>query len=199
MFGLIIPIILFYLSFGVSFAYFTASAKSIDGEITTGIIKVAVTDEDGDTVSSASYIDTYSGYLLPGGLINIAGYLKNGGTVPMYALLEVAFMIENGEDNEGNKVFLEKTVSYYTVGGADGEECDEMVLGAGDRYTTSSTVLQKDDILPFSITYTISGEVDETDAGKEVRVKVVARALQFANVADGVEATNILLGKGANT
>lgn len=199
MIGVLIPILLFCLSYGVVYAYFTATAKKAEGTITTGIIKVKFSDDSAISAIGQA-IDKVS--LLPGDTITIAGSVVNDGTVSMYALLIVEVKVE--ESRQGEEItYTTVETAYYNAAGT------KLVYDAtNDIYTTGSTLIDKGGNKGFSIEYTFAGEDYGPEyQGRAIQVLVTARAIQTVNLNDGVmtndgfaqDATNILLGKNKVT
>ena len=197
--GILIPILLFYLSYGVVYAYFTATAKNAEGTITTGILKVKFSDTTDVSVSEQSINDVS---ILPGDTVVISGSVVNDGTVPMYALLVIQVNVE--ESRIGDEItYTTVETSYYNAAGT------QLVYNATDDiYTTGSTLIAKSGTSGFSISYTFEGESYGSEyQGKAVQILVMARAIQTVNLDDGVttndggaqDATNILLGKNKAT
>ncbi len=197
--GILIPIIIFYLSYGVVYAYFTATAKNTEGTITTGIIKVKFSD---DAIISVADQAINNVSILPGDTVTISGSVVNDGTVSMYALLIVQVKVE--ESRQGEEItYTTVETAYYNAAGT------KLVYDAtNDIYTTGSTLIEKSANQGFSIEYTFEGENYGPEyQGKAIQVLVTARAIQTVNLDDGVntndgyaqDATNILLGKNKAT
>lgn len=194
--GILIPIVLFYLSFNVAYAFFTATAKTADGIITTGIMKVQFS-EDSEIVMIDESIESV--FVLPGDTLTITGAVENIGTVPMYALLEVTINIEESRNGQTiNYVTAEK--NYYRVDTNGTKIRYDLV---NDVYITGCTLINQDVATDFSIDYTLHGESYGSEyQGKAMQVIVKVYGIQTVNLNDGVsgntidvDATNILLGK----
>ena len=198
LFGFLIPILFFYLFSSVAYAYFTASAKTVEGTITTGIMKVAFS-EDTEISVSAQTINGLA--ILPGDSLTIVGSVENVGSASMYALLQVDLNIESSKNGDIINYTTMET-RYYTATGT------EMVYDEDeDVYTTGSTLIAKSGTKDFDMECTLDGDSFDSDyQGKAIQIVVTVYAIQIVGLNDGidgntidVDATNIMLGKNRPT
>ena len=164
----------FLLSMGCAYAYFTATTNQQQDSVNTAIIRVGFTSNT--TIQNVSSPYIISERVYPGSTITVSGAVQNTGTYIIWAILELRVSVG------GNIV----EQSYYTATGAVLERND----GA---YTTSATQINESNNSPFTLTYTLNQNYDNTYMNQPITVSVVAHAIQYANIT-GVEAVNIMVG-----
>lgn len=189
--GILVPMLLFCLSFGIVYAYFTATAQSAGGNITTAIIKIGASKiNDSTSVIAESNV-------MPGDTINISGKVINEGNAPLYALLQVEIKLQGDTDP--------REIMYYTAGNdaTSGKATQINLVSGKNYYSTASTLVAKDASSNFTFTYYLQGEMySNIDAGKTIYVEITAKSIQSLNLDDkfdettslAVDATNIMLG-----
>lgn len=175
------------ISMGGAYAYFTATATKKQSEMTTAIIKVALTDTQLKTTSEGS---TTATKILPGSTINYSGKVQNTGNTDMYALLEFNVFVEGS--NEPIQT------AYYAP-----DESNTKQIAYSDslkEYTTGATQIAASATKGFNLTFTFDKTYGNEYKGKTATLKVTAHAIQFRNIASAVAATNLLLdGTSGNT
>ena len=165
------------ISMGGAYAYFTATATKKQSEMTTAIIKVALTDTQLKTTSEGS---TTATKILPGSTINYSGKVQNTGNTDMYALLEFNVFVEGSDEP------IQTT--YYTADGTKLVYSDSL-----KEYTTGATQIAANATKDFNLTFTFDKTYGNEYKGKTATLKVTAHAIQFRNIASAVVATNLLL------
>lgn len=165
------------ISMGGAYAYFTATATKKQSEMTTAIIKVALTDTQLKTTSEGS---TTATKILPGSTISYSGKVQNTGNTDMYALLEFNVFVE------GSDAPIQTT--YYTADGTKLVYSDSL-----KEYTTGATQIAASATKDFNLTFTFDKTYGNEYKGKTATLKVTAHAIQFRNIASAVAATNLLL------
>lgn len=168
------------ISMGGAYAYFTATATKKQSEMTTAIIKVALTDTQLTTTSEGS---TTATKILPGSTINYSGKVQNTGNTDMYALLEFNVFMEGS--NEPIQT------AYYAP---DGSKTKQIAYSDSlKEYTTGATQIAANATKDFNLTFTFDKTYGNEYKGKTATLKVTAHAIQFRNIASAVAATNLLL------
>lgn len=168
------------ISMGGAYAYFTATATKKQSEMTTAIIKVALTDTQLKTTSEGS---TTATKILPGSTINYSGKVQNTGNTDMYALLEFNVFVEGS--NEPIQT------AYYAP---DGSNTKQIAYSDSlKEYTTGATQIAASATKDFNLTFTFDKTYGNEYKGKTATLKVTAHAIQFRNIASAVAATNLLL------
>ena len=168
------------ISMGGAYAYFTATATKKQSEMTTAIIKVALTDTQLKTTSEGS---TTATKILPGSTINYSGKVQNTGNTDMYALLEFNVFVEGS--NEPIQT------AYYAP---DGSNTKQIAYSDSlKEYTTGATQIAANATKDFNLTFTFDKTYGNEYKGKTATLKVTAHAIQFRNIASAVAATNLLL------
>ena len=174
--GMILPILAFFFSLNVVYAYFTASATSGNVNVPTGAIKIGFVEEELGVKLAET--ETVVENILPGYTIDVCGTIKNVGTVSLYAVVEVELKLD------GSLVHSE----YLTPSGT------KLVYDSiNKKYTTEAQTMAKDEEQIFTFTYKFDFyKYDNTYNGKEVKVNIAVHAIQTYNVT-AVDATNMLL------
>ena len=168
------------ISMGGAYAYFTATATKKQSEMTTAIIKVALTDTQLKTTSEGS---TTATKILPGSTINYSGKVQNTGNEDIYAVLEFNVFVEGS--NEPIQT------AYYAP-----DESNTKQIAYSDslkEYTTGATQIAASATKDFNLTFTFDKTYGNEYKGKTATLKVTAHAIQFRNIASAVAATNLLL------
>ncbi len=163
------------ISMGGAYAYFTATATKKQSEMTTAIIKVALTDTQLTTTASGS---TTATKILPGSTVQYSGNVVNTGNTDMYALLEFNVYVDGS--------IIQTT--YYTAAGTKLVYSDSL-----KEYTTGATQIKENASQKFNLSFTFDKTLGNEYKGKTATLKVTAHAIQFRNIASAVAATNLLL------
>lgn len=163
------------ISMGGAYAYFTATATKKQSEMTTAIIKVALTDSQLTTTASGS---TTATKILPGSTVQYSGNVVNTGNTDMYALLEFNVYVDGS--------IIQTT--YYTAAGTKLVYSDSL-----KEYTTGATQIKENASQKFNLSFTFDKTLGNEYKGKTATLKVTAHAIQFRNIASAVAATNLLL------
>lgn len=163
------------ISMGGAYAYFTATATKKQSEMTTAIIKVALTDTQLTTTASGS---TTATKILPGSTVQYSGNVVNTGNTDMYALLEFNVYVDGS--------IIQTT--YYTAAGTKLVYSDSL-----KEYTTGATQIKENASQKFNLSFTFDKTLGNEYKGKTATLKVTAHAIQFRNIASAVDATNLLL------
>lgn len=178
---ILIPLLTFSIAFGCAYAYFTATAKDKQGDFSTAMIRVNIAD--GMTTQAVSTDNDITTYILPGSRVQVSGRVQNTGSARIYVILEYRVMVQD----EAN--YAER--GYYTLSGTRIEQNTQ------GEYITPASEIEAGDDTQFTLSYTFDPEIyDNSFVGKVVNIKVIAHAIQYANIADGVTATNLLIDKG---
>ncbi len=173
---IITPILLFFIAMGSVYAYFTATARRQEADLTTAIIRVGFSDSTATNIVDANSV--VSTNILPGSTINVSGAVQNIGTMPLYAILEFIVTI----DGEASPV----EHAYFTATGAD------LVYSNGNY--TAATQISVGTGSNFQISYNFDfDQYDNTYMGRAVQVELIAHAIQVENIASAVEASNIMM------
>lgn len=170
------------ISMGGAYAYFTATATKKQSEMTTAIIKVALTDTQLTTTASGS---TTATKILPGSTVQYSGKVVNTGNADMYALLEFNVYVDGS--------IIQTT--YYTAAGT------KLVFSdSSQKYETGATQIKENASQDFNLSFTFDKTLGNEYKNKTATLKVTALAIQYRNIASSVDATNLLLdGTSGNT
>ena len=174
---IILPILLFFIAMSSVYAYFTATAKAQEGELSTAIIRVGFSEDTASSIVNSNDVITTN--VLPGSTIVVNGSVVYTGTMPIYSILEFLITVE-GETNPVEQ-------SYFT---ADGTE----LLANNGTYTTAATRIATSAESDFQLQFTFDfNQYDNEYMGKGVNIEIVAHAIQAENIDSPVEATNIMM------
>lgn len=177
--GVVIPILIFLLCLNTTYAYFTASTNK-QGDFSTGIISVSFTDETSTKVKSDSVVKQTT-IIQPGQSINITGGVKNDSEYDIYAIIYVEILVEGEAENIYS--------AYYTANGNLVDVVDGVSTTAATKITASQTV-------NFSVDYELDFfALGNNYMGKKIYTSYRALAIQFAGMANAVEATNLLISE----
>ncbi len=177
--GLSIVILVFLITMGSTFAYFTATAKKNQTNFSLAMIKIGFTEDTTMQIITSSTGST-SLNVLPGDKVSYKGSVKNIGNKPLFAILEFQVEIE-GKDKPLTRV-------YYT---ADG---NTRITKEADEYITPSTLIKEGEIESFTVAFRLNPNIYNNEyKNKKIRLKVVAHAIQYDNIIDPVLATNIMM------
>ena len=100
---IILPILLFFIAMSSVYAYFTATAKSQEGELSTAIIRVGFSEDTASSIVNSNDVITTN--VLPGSTIVVNGSVVNTGTMPIYSILEFLITVE-GETNPVEQAYF---------------------------------------------------------------------------------------------
>ena len=163
------------VSMGGAFAYFTATAKKQQSNMTTAIIKVGISNTK---LTATGQTGALSTKIVPGSTVQYTGVVQNTGTAAIYALLECDVYVDG--------VLIQ--TAYYTANGAT-----EMVYSPSEKkYTTESTPIAVDGSQNFNLSFTFDSSYGNEYKGKTAKLYVIAHAIQQSHLT-ALEATNILL------
>lgn len=202
--GLVLPILIFFISMNIVYAYFTATATPAVSESKTGVIRIGFTETTTEKINSAS-IDA-SQLLVPGDNLEIDGAIENKGLSAVYSILK--FDVEISKNNST----LKHITKYYTIKNVDLDAVTEEdnnlteIAGNEDNYTATAFYLEAANedksntyITPFKITYNFDGAIYGNDyQGANVNYTATAYAIQTVNLTDDASkeqmvATNLLM------
>ena len=88
--GIVMPILVFFISMGATFAYFTARTKGAESDSSTAIIQVNL---DGTTKKLNTSTITSTTRVVPGDELVINTKVKNTGTSSIYAIINFKISI----------------------------------------------------------------------------------------------------------
>ncbi len=189
--GIVIPILLFFISMTATFAYFTATAEPGKVESQTAYLKINFSDNNFLANSQAI---TESVKLLPGDTLSASGTIVNESNVPAYAI--VGFKIF--AIKQGSSVVEILKDSYYSFDGANAIE----IVKTGDTYTSAIALDAPNENKTNNCkkTFNLSHTFSFYDYGNEyknatITYSVKAYAIQTSQIEDGSQATEILLDR----
>lgn len=178
--GIVLPICLFLLSYDLTYAILTSSAKSYDSSVTTGQIQLNLKDVNYTSPITAS-ITTSISEITPDTFISLTGQVANVNDYDLYLILE--FQVKT--TNETIKQ------AFYTFNGTNQTE---ITLGSENAYLLSKQTGSTPTI-NFSINYNVDFfDIDNTFQGRSIFVVVTAYGIQTQNIT-ATEATQILIQK----
>ncbi len=177
----IILALLFCLSFGSAYAYFTATAKEQVANVSTAIIRVGFSDDTTEQILSSSAVVVDNRALEPGDSVGFSGAIENIGTDSIYAMLVFEVKVND------NLV----DTSYYT---ADGKT--ELVADLSGKYTDETTIIPAttQNSVAFSLNYLLDGDTyGNSYQNQSVSINITVLAIQQDNV-QANNAVNLMLG-----
>ncbi len=168
--GVVVPILLFFVSMNATYSYFTASAKKQTATGSTAIIRIEMSN-DQVQVNSVEYD---SQLLVPGDTLTFTGKLNNTGSSPVYTIMVLKTEIKRTDGQEDTPL-----IKYYTYAS---NEWSEMTINNG-AFSLDSFELKNSTSLDFSLDQTLAGEkYGEEYFGASVVFTVSAFSIQTANL-----------------
>ena len=168
------------ISMGGAYAYFTATASKKQSEMTTGIIRVGLTDTQ---LTASNLGSSSSTKILPGSTIKYSGNVQNTGNTDMYAVLEFSVYIEGTEDP------IQTT--YYSAAGTKLVYSDSKQ----EFVTVGATQIAAGAFQHFELDFKFDSSLDNRYKTKTATVIVTAHAIQYRNIENAVQAVNLPLSK----
>ena len=173
-------VLVFCLTFGSTYAYFTATAKKQYSNLSTAIVRVDFSSETAGQIVSDTIVVTNRA-VEPGDRVGFGGAVVNIGNEPIYAML-IFEVVVSGDTLD----------TIYDT--ADGKT--ELVAESDGKYTASTTLIPptSNNTVNFSVNYLLDGNIyDNTYQGQSVSVNLTVLAIQQANV-QANQAINLMLG-----
>lgn len=183
--GIIIPILLFFSSVNVTFAYFTAQSASLNSSPLTAVITVSF-DETTKKLNATNI--SSSTKIVPGDELVINTKISNSGTAPVYAIIN--FKLNITKTDGTTRTHLNKN---YTLSGSTLTE----IYGKENSYSSNAFVLEDNSISsPFDITYKFDGNrYDNSYKNATAHYEIKVNAIQKDNITQ-ISATNYLMQQG---
>ncbi|MBE5741107.1 MAG: hypothetical protein E7351_01050 [Clostridiales bacterium] len=181
--GIILPILVFFVSMNTVFSYFTASVGEQRSSISTGIIRIGFSDDtktNNVLVSSSSAEDIT--YIVPGDTLAFSGSVVNTGNAGIYVILRLNISLTKTNGTENIKKYYTYVNSTLTEIPATGYTQKAFVL---------ATENAKQDIL---IEYSFADSFGDEYKNATGSYDLTAYAVQTANISD-TEATSLLMTK----
>lgn len=182
MFGIIIPILLFYISLNATYSYLSATAYSDKNTVDISVIKVEFSEKsnniDANTITASSK-------LIPGKTIELSGKVQNTGNEAIYAI--ITFEIETTK--VGGETY--KTKKYYTL---ENGKLKEIII-LTDNYSNYAFSMEANDITEnFSVEHYFDFyKYDNTYINANVKYSLSVNAIQSKNIENNVVATKHLI------
>lgn len=180
--GILLPILVFFISMNAVYAYFTATASKQESVATTGIISVGMKNKnDGSSLTKYNFTQAK---LEPGDTTTFDGIVKNTGNSKIYFIAEykVSLIKSSTETN--------LLTCYYTM---KNNVLTELTK-SGSTYTGDACVLDVNATSPLPVTYTVPTDWEISDcADANLNVSITVCAIQFANIANASTATSEIM------
>jgi len=184
--GIIIPILVFFISMNITYAYFTASTSSKQASSTTAIIKISLNTTATPKLNSTEISDNTK--VLPGDTLQVKAKVSNSVKSDVYVLLELIIWVKKSTDEEGTI----KVQEFYTLNNS----ALELVTGTTDNYTnTAFTLTAETNTSEITFEHTFDfDEYDNTYKNAESIYRITAYAIQTTNVTNNaMGATDLLI------
>lgn len=188
--GIIIPILCFFISMNAVFAYFTATTTEKYAHTQTGIIAINFTEDTAANEIQEGEVTVSRTLLMPGDTLIAKATLKNIGTSPAYCIFKLNLKITKNGSTE-SKTVVNK---FYSL--EEDKSTLVHLVPTGDEYTEPAFILAKDEELQLRIPHKFEGaDYDNSYKNATVTYTISAYAIQVANIDNGVDATNLLIDK----
>lgn len=190
--GIVVPILVFFITVNVTYAYFTARSAAQEGTTATGSVVIRLSTDTQPKVNSTAV--TNSTKILPGDTLAMTGTLENAGTHSFYAIFEYKVIVTKAETGSTPESVL---LGYYTyvnstltqiVKNEDVYSANAFLLEAAnaDRTNTFS--------IDFNIPYTFDGNIFDNDyKNATVTYSLKAVAIQSESIGGAESATAELI------
>lgn len=167
--GILVPILLFFVSLNGTFSYFTASAQKHVSNTSTAILSIKVIN-DQVVVNSAAYT---SQKIVPGDTLKFTGSLQNLSSIPVYvvAALNTVVTKTNTESVTLTKYYSRNNTTWVEIGVSN------------NKFNANSFEMAKDATLSFSFEQLLDGDDFNNDYfGANVKFTLSVFAIQTANI-----------------
>ena len=182
--GVVLPILLFFISMNATYAFFTASAMKKEATARTGIIRIEFNGDLTEQVNSTTVSETTK--VLPGDILTLEGVVKNTGNSSCYVILEFKIDIATS----GEETASSTQTKYYTFSGSTLTEIIETESG----YSAVAFTLDENATKSFTLTYEFDLYVfDNTYKNATANYFVSAYSIQTKNLTDTTAVTTMLL------
>ena len=192
LFGLVIPILLFFLSYNAVFAYFTATAGEKQASTQTAIVKIGFkADENGNyathEVISSSATNNASN-LVPGDTLKANATVINTGNVNVYCIINFKLSVTKKSSTDEEIIAND----FYTFTSAGGQLVTPLTLK--DTYTTEAACLIAPNAeVKLNVQTKFDGSTYGNDyVGADVKYTYTAYAIQTSGLTPASAISEIL-------
>ena len=182
--GLVLPILLFFVTVNVAYAYFTAVASN-RATANTPIIKISFQDGS-STVNSTPITGTTT--LIPGDSISISGRVNNSGDKDIYAI--ITFKIQITKQNGATETAVSK---YYSLENSKLRE----IKGSEGNFSKHAFTLATDETTSnFSVSHKFSfNKYNNSYKNALIHYELAADAIQKDGIDTNITATDLIMGE----
>lgn len=195
--GILLPIISFFVSMTGVFAFFTATASKTEAKTKTAIISIGYTNNTNGFLNSTAI--TGDSIINPGDTLKISGAVQNTGDDDVYTILHFELYTKKSGQNE-----IQIVDKYYTFPTSSSSstliEIPQLTdpnaeYTASAKKLTANTSTMLGETANFELDYTFDWfDYDNSYQNATACYLLTAQAIQVANLTDGVQATNLLMG-----
>lgn len=167
--GVLVPILLFFVSMNATYAYFTASTSELTANMSTAVVKIEFANDK----IQVNTVDYDSQLLTPGDTIKFVGKIQNSDSAAVYAVVVLKTVITKASSDV---VTLTK---YFT---RSNNAWVELAI-VNNAFNGNCFEMPKNTVLDFVLDQTLDGAdygIDFMGAG--VDFSVSAYAIQVANL-----------------
>ena len=126
--GILIPLLIFFAVYNVTYAYFTAKTQPSEGSADSGTVFITLANPTTTHIFEAeATLESSRTYILPGDKLSICGTIENGGTTAVYILFELKVTIKK----QGPSPAESLDPAFYTIVGEETQKIIETDNGDG--------------------------------------------------------------------
>ena len=187
--GILIPILLFFVSMNITYAYFTAKVQTENASASTAVLKIQFSEET-DIYANSQKVTTNT-KLLPGDALSVSGAVENVGNAQIYVI--IAFKLYVTKSGESTKETLQD--EYYSIQDSQ----TTRITKVDETYLVTAFTLDINASKTFEISYLFDvNKFDNTYKNATVSYELQAYALQKETIDDTNEATDLIFQQFVN-
>ena len=187
--GLVLPILVFFISYTAVFAYFTSTSRN-EIDTSAAIVKIGFKAEEGASKISHE-IQTGSttsseATIMPGDTLIANATIVNEGNVDVYAIFN--FVVNIKKSNGTTEIDVN---DFYTFN-SDGTV--KKLIATNDVYTNEACLMTPNQTIDVSVSKHFKGLFYGNEYKQaQVTYSITAMAIQTVNIGTAVNATNLLI------
>jgi len=194
--GLVIPILLFFVSYSLVYAYFTSRIEGPSGNTSAALVKIGfVPDSNQNKVSHEIKTNTVTSSeikIMPGDTLVANATIKNEGTVKIYSILH--YFVQ-AEKTNGEIVTIEDC--FYNI--LNDGSTSKLVKNNGN-YTDPAFMFEVAETVDVSIyTHFKSFEFGNDFKNAKVTYSITAYAIQTVGIGSAITATNLMANSNSDS
>ena len=177
LFGLVIPILLFFLSFNAVYAYFTATAAGKQVSTQTAIVKIGFKPDDNDSYTNHEIIRSATTNsaenLIPGDILKANATVINNGNVSVYCIINFKLGVTKQSSTKEEVIVND----FYTFTSAGGQLTNPLELKS--TYAESACLINSNGEVSLNVQTEFDGAIYGNEyINADVKYTFTAYAIQ---------------------